>query len=169
MCFFPAFCYRSISAISLCEFPLQWRHNGYDGVSNQVYSGADQRKHQSSASLALLWCGEFTGDTTKTNQSITRRLHIAWDTVYFTKHICAHGDLPKWPLTNVAVILNMQLSNIFYWSLFSLFLTINEAIAWMPQDLTFEELILVVGMVWCLQATSLYMRKKTHTLKSVCP
>ena len=51
---------------------LQWRHNGRDGVLNQqpsltivysnVYSGADQRKHQSSASLAFvnsLVTGEF--------------------------------------------------------------------------------------------------------------
>ena len=41
---------------------LQWRHNGRDNVSNHwsaivystVYSGADQRKHQSSASLAFV-------------------------------------------------------------------------------------------------------------------
>ena len=41
---------------------LRWRHNGHDGVSNHqphhclltVYSGADQRKHQSSASLAFM-------------------------------------------------------------------------------------------------------------------
>ena len=41
---------------------LQWRHNEYDGVSNchptivysTVYSGANQRKHQSSASLAFV-------------------------------------------------------------------------------------------------------------------
>ena len=41
---------------------LQWRHNGRDSVSNHhphpcllnVYSGADQRKHQSSASLAFV-------------------------------------------------------------------------------------------------------------------
>ena len=47
---------------------LQWRHNGRDGVSNHQphdcltnrYSGADQRKHQSSTSLAFLW--ESTGD-----------------------------------------------------------------------------------------------------------
>ena len=46
---------------------LQCRHNGHDGVSNHQpndcllnrYSGTDQRKHQSSASLAL--CGELTG------------------------------------------------------------------------------------------------------------
>ena len=42
--------------------PLQWRHNGHDGVSNHqphdclltVYSGTHQRKHQSSASLAFV-------------------------------------------------------------------------------------------------------------------
>ena len=48
---------------------LQWRHNDHDGVSNhqphgclfnQVYSGTDRRKHQSSASRAFA-CGEFTG------------------------------------------------------------------------------------------------------------
>ena len=42
--------------------PLQWRHNGRDSVSNHQphdcllnrYSDADQRKHQSSASLAFV-------------------------------------------------------------------------------------------------------------------
>ena len=44
---------------------LQWRHNGHGGVSNlqphdcffywTVYSGTDQRKHQSSPSLAFVW------------------------------------------------------------------------------------------------------------------
>ena len=41
---------------------LQWRHNEHDGVSNHqpydcllnLYSGADQRKHRSSASLAFV-------------------------------------------------------------------------------------------------------------------
>ena len=43
-------------------YPLQWRHNEGDSVSNHqphdcystVYSGVDQRKHQSSASLAFV-------------------------------------------------------------------------------------------------------------------
>ena len=49
---------------------LQWRHVIMGAMESQitsltivystVYSGADQRKHQSSASLDL--CGEFTGD-----------------------------------------------------------------------------------------------------------
>ena len=45
------------------EKTLLWRHNGRDGVIitsltivySTVYSGADQRKHQSSASLAFVW------------------------------------------------------------------------------------------------------------------
>ena len=43
-------------------YSLQWRHNECDGISNHqphdgyssVYSGADQRKHQSSTSLAFV-------------------------------------------------------------------------------------------------------------------
>ena len=39
---------------------LQWRHNGLDGVSNHqpndcLLNRLDQRKHQSSASLAFVW------------------------------------------------------------------------------------------------------------------
>ena len=48
--------------IGVYSLSLQWRHNGRDGVSNHqphdyystVYSGADQRKHQSSVSLAFV-------------------------------------------------------------------------------------------------------------------
>ena len=38
--------------------PLQWRHNGHDSISNHQphdCSDADQRKHQSSVSLAFVW------------------------------------------------------------------------------------------------------------------
>ena len=63
----------SFSAIALIHrviqrvhTPLQWRHNGRDGVSNHQphdcllnrlfrHSGADQRKHQCSVSLAFVW------------------------------------------------------------------------------------------------------------------
>ena len=45
-----------------CLSPLQWCHNGHDGVSitslaivySTVYSGTDERKHQSSVSLAFV-------------------------------------------------------------------------------------------------------------------
>ena len=50
---------RSLPSLS----PLRWRHNEHDSVSNHQphdcllnhYSGADQSKHQSSASLAFVW------------------------------------------------------------------------------------------------------------------
>ena len=49
--------------ITLSSYALQWRHNELAGVSNHqphdfystVYSRADRRKHQSSASLASVW------------------------------------------------------------------------------------------------------------------
>ena len=45
------------------NFSSQWCHNGQDGVLNHqphvvysiIYSGADQRKHQSSTSLDFVW------------------------------------------------------------------------------------------------------------------
>ena len=51
---------RTTLLIYRSEWTLQWRHNEYDGVSNHqpvystIYSGAVQRKHQSSASLAFV-------------------------------------------------------------------------------------------------------------------
>ena len=72
--------------------PLHWRHNDHDGVLNhqhhgcllKCYSDADQRKHQSSASLAF--CGEFTGTgefpaqraSYAENVSIWWRHHDTW-------------------------------------------------------------------------------------------
>ena len=75
----PFHCGQDLNAIWL---PLQWRHDGHDGVSNisltivysTVYSGADQRKHQSSASLA----GEFPAQMASyaENVSIWWRHHV---------------------------------------------------------------------------------------------
>ena len=52
-----------IIPIYLAAYSLQWRHNDHDGsqitsltvVYSTVYSDADQRKHQSSASLVFVW------------------------------------------------------------------------------------------------------------------
>ena len=47
--------------MDVMTYSLQWRHNGHDGVLDRltivysdVYLGADQRKRQSSASLAFV-------------------------------------------------------------------------------------------------------------------
>ena len=54
---------KTITHSGLITCTLQWRHNERDGVSNHqphdcllnLYSDADQSKHQSSASLAFVW------------------------------------------------------------------------------------------------------------------
>ena len=53
---------RAEVAQDVLNLALRWRHNGLDGVSNHqitivysiIYSDADQRKHQSSASLVFV-------------------------------------------------------------------------------------------------------------------
>ena len=65
---------------------LQWRHNEHDGVSNRqprlcyfaVYSGADQRKHQSSASLAFVGNSQVTGEFPAQMVSIAENIFILW-------------------------------------------------------------------------------------------
>ena len=60
--------YRDRSQDNLFVAALQWRPNEHGGVSNHqltivystVYSGADQRKHESPASLAFV--RDFTRD-----------------------------------------------------------------------------------------------------------
>ena len=53
-----------VATLAQMPYSLQWRHNERDGVSihqphlsvySSVYSGADQRKHQSSTSLAFVY------------------------------------------------------------------------------------------------------------------
>ena len=56
------FSWRTVDAVTWMLFSLQWSHNGRDGVKissitivySTVYSGTEQRKYQSSASLAFL-------------------------------------------------------------------------------------------------------------------
>ena len=63
-------------------YSLQWPHNEHDGVSNHQphdYSGADQRKHQSSASQAMATVtGEFPAQKASNaeNVSIWWRRHV---------------------------------------------------------------------------------------------
>ena len=67
---------------------LQWRHNECDGVSNHqprdfystVYSDTDQRKHQSSASLAFVW-GIHRGPVNSPHKWPVTRKMIPFDDV----------------------------------------------------------------------------------------
>ena len=85
---------------------LRWRHNGRDSVSNTsltvvystVYSDADQRKHQSSASLPFVW-GIHRGPVNSPHiWPVTRKcFHLmtsSWDKtvhIYGTYYICTTG------------------------------------------------------------------------------
>ena len=68
-------------------FTLQWRHNRHDSVSNHqpydclltVYSDADQRKNQSSASLAFVrGIDRGTGEFPAQMASNTENVSICW-------------------------------------------------------------------------------------------
>ena len=69
--------------------PLLWRHNDRDGVPNyqpndcllnRFFSGADQRKHQSSASLAFLWGFYRTPVNSPHKGPVTRKM-LSFDDV----------------------------------------------------------------------------------------
>ena len=81
---------------------LRWRHNGRDSVSitsltivySTVYSGADQSKHQSSASLAFVW-GIHRGPVNSPHKwSVTRKMFPIDDVIMerdiFTSEIHAN-------------------------------------------------------------------------------
>ena len=71
---------------------LQWRHNGHDGVSNHqphdcllstFYSDADQRKHQSSVSLAFVWEIHRGPVNSPHKWQVTRKLFPLEDVIIF--------------------------------------------------------------------------------------
>ena len=69
-------------------FPLQWRQNGHDGVSNHQpqqyllnrYSGADQRNIK--ARRHWTYGGEFTGDCDKCNHWNSIYRYKQWVSIY---------------------------------------------------------------------------------------
>ena len=81
--------------------PLQWRHNGHDSVSNHqpddcllnVYLEADQRKHQSSASLAFVQ-GIHRGPVNYPHKwPVTRKMFQFDDVIMFSMN---DGVMQKW-------------------------------------------------------------------------
>ena len=73
------------------RLPLRWRHNGRDGISitsltivySTVYSGADQSRHQSSASLAFVW-GIHRGPVNSPHKWPVTRKMFPFDDVIMT-------------------------------------------------------------------------------------
>ena len=83
---------------------LNWRHNERDGVSNHhpdvvystVYSGADKRKHQSSASLALVrgihrWPVNYPH-----KGPVTRKMFPIDDVIMTCCCLLPHGITTEW-------------------------------------------------------------------------
>ena len=74
---------------------LYWRHNGCDDVSNHqivystVYSGTDQRKHQSSASLAFVRGIHRWPVNSPHKWPVTRKM-FPFDDVIMCQFICYH-------------------------------------------------------------------------------
>ena len=96
--------------LAILSFPLHWRHNDHDGVSNHQprdcllnrYSGADHRKHQSSASLAFVR-GIHRGPVNSPHKwPVTRKMIpfddviMRWQLMYTTPHL--HGVSIQLPL-----------------------------------------------------------------------
>ena len=73
----------------------------------------------------------------------------------------ANADLllTHWPLGDRDAILKLQFSIWFYW-LVSIFTSSKDnALRWMPWDLTDDKSTLVQVMAWCRQATSHYLNQ----------
>ena len=97
---------RQIGCIRLCKetvkASLQWRHNEHDGISNQitslmliysgVYSGADQGKHQRSASLFFVRRIHRWPVNSPHKVPVTRKM-LPFDDVIMV-YLCARSTTP---------------------------------------------------------------------------
>ena len=89
--------------------PLQWRHNWHDGVlAHQphdclptVYSRANQRKHQSSASLAIVWGIHRWPVNSRHKGPVTRKM-FSFDDVIMPSLLCIYifliGSRSSWQI-----------------------------------------------------------------------
>ena len=81
--------------------PLRWRHYGRDSVSNHqplevysiIYSEADQRKHQSSSSLAFVW-GFHRGPVNSPHKWPVMRKMFPFDDVIMTARLLQCVSVP---------------------------------------------------------------------------
>ena len=85
---------------------LQWRHNEHDGVSitsltivyRTIYSGTDQRKHQSSASLAFLRGIHRWPVNSPHKRPVTRKMFTFDDVIMVVWLLLRETHLPLRPL-----------------------------------------------------------------------
>ena len=82
---------------------LQWRHNERDGVSSHsltivystVYSGADQRKHQNSVSLAFVR-GIHLWQVNSPHKGPVMRKMFQFDNVIMITNQWVEEEVPRW-------------------------------------------------------------------------
>ena len=103
---------------------LWWRHNGRDGsqinsltiVYSTVYSGADQRKHQSSASLAFVRGIHRWPVNSPYKWPVTRKMFPFDDVIMVMQQIC-HRLLSWWYTVSSSMIRNNAVNfDSHYWT-----------------------------------------------------
>ena len=120
--------YRYIHFINWkLKFTLLWRHNGRDGVSNHhpystVYSGADQRKHQSPASLAFVRGIHRSAVNSPHKGPVTRKMFLFHDVIMNTKKLNSVHNLVMncrlWRLLICSQFCVIELSSKIIYNLF---------------------------------------------------
>ena len=118
-------------------------------VFSTVYSGADHRKHQISASLAFVR-GIHRWPTNSPHKGpVTRKMSPLDDDI-----TVSFNDVPPLPHTFALLIALGDYVRISYQSYSK---SCEFALWWMPQYIIDDELTMVQVMVWCRQATSHYL------------
>ena len=132
-------------------------------VYSTVYSDADQRKHQSSASLAFVWGIHQDRWIPRTKGQLRGKCFHLMTSSWLTKfcdttpcHKATIGCLTHWPLGkfewNFRYLIFQIISVIDGWGI-----SCELALRWMSLDLTDDKSTLVQVMAWCRQATSHYL------------
>ena len=167
---------------------MQWH---LESPASEFYSGTDERKHQSSASLAFVrgihrshvnsphkWpvmrkmfqlndgimvmaqCSQHTNHTggwlvTSYWHTCDPRPITTWHPFYWTVMLSILNSLwaGRSECDSQNVIFNLVLLIGIFRS------THDNAISWLPQDLTDDKLTLVQVMAWCCQATRHYLNQ----------
>ena len=88
----------------MLRLPLQWRHNwAPTNAYSTVYSGADQRKHQSSASQAFVQ-GIHRSPVNSPHKGLVTRKMFPFDDVIMTKLVAALSSCKVCALMNCLVM-----------------------------------------------------------------
>ena len=133
---------------------LAFQITGVTIVYSTVCSGADQRKHQSSSSLAFVRGIHRWPVNSPHKGPKMRKLFPLDDVIMAALSLKCFNSLlapgrPRWHFKTA--IFNLVLLIVIFTS------SKDNALRWMPWDLTDNKSTLVQVMAWCCQATSHYL------------